>query len=67
MQHRRADGRPYHSFEFRGNAELTEDPAKMLPADLSRKYLGEDPPAEPDDVMRVIVRLVPEKVVGFSV
>jgi hypothetical protein len=58
---------PYHSFEFRGDAELIGDPGKTLSVDLWRKYLGEDPPPEPEDVMRVIVRLVPEKIVEFSV
>lgn len=43
---------------------LTPDPGKTLPKTLSHKYLGEDPPAEGDDVERVIVRLHVEKIAG---
>lgn len=57
---------PYRTVEIRGTAELTPDPAKSLPKTLSRKYLGEDPPPEPDDVLRVIVRVQPQKVIAFS-
>ena len=57
---------PYQSAEIRGTAEVTEDPGKRLPQELSQKYLGEDPPPEPDEVARVIVRIVPERVNSFS-
>jgi PPOX class probable F420-dependent enzyme len=57
---------PYQSAEIRGTAEVTEDPGKRLPRKLSQKYLGEDPPPEPDEVARVIVRVVPERVNSFS-
>ncbi|WP_344026565.1 hypothetical protein [Streptomyces luteireticuli] len=49
-----------------GTAERVEDPGKELPRTLSRKYLGEDPPAEPDEVVRLVVRITPRKVTGFS-
>jgi PPOX class probable F420-dependent enzyme len=58
---------PYHSVEIRGTAELAEDTGKSLPKALSRKYLGEDPPPEPDEVVRLIVRVTPDKVNTFSV
>jgi PPOX class probable F420-dependent enzyme len=58
---------PYHSVDIRGTAELIEDRDKSLPRRLSRKYLGEDPPAEPDDVVRLIIRVAPQKVTSFSV
>ena len=58
---------PYHSVEIRGTAELVEDTGKSLPKALSRKYLGEDPPPEPDEVVRLIVRVTPDKVNIFSV
>ena len=58
---------PYHSVEIRGTAELVEDTGKSLPKALSRKYLGEDPPPEPDGVVRLIVRVTPDKVNIFSV
>jgi hypothetical protein len=59
-------GNPYHSAEIRGTAERAEDPAKTLPRTLSRKYLGEDPPPEPADVLRLIVRVRPQKISAFS-
>jgi PPOX class probable F420-dependent enzyme len=58
---------PYNSVEIRGTAELVEDPGKTLPKQLSHKYLGVDPPAESDDEIRLIVRVIPEKVTNFSV
>lgn len=58
---------PYNTVEIRGTAELIGDPDKVLPGKLSHKYLDEDPPKESDDVVRPVVRVVPEKVVGFSV
>ncbi len=57
---------PYTSVEIRGTAEILPDDAKRLPHELSHKYLGIDPPAEKDDEVRLIIRVVPRKVVGFS-
>lgn len=57
---------PYSSVEIRGTAEILPDEGKRLPYDLSHKYLGIDPPAEKDDEVRVIIRVVPRKIVGFS-
>lgn len=57
---------PYTSVEIRGTAEIRPDDAKRLPYELSHKYLGIDPPAEKDDEVRVIIRVVPQKIVGFS-
>jgi PPOX class probable F420-dependent enzyme len=57
---------PYDSVEIRGIAELVEDTAKTLPRELSQRYLGEDPPPEPDDVNRLIVRVIPERVNRFT-
>ncbi|NYI07852.1 PPOX class F420-dependent oxidoreductase [Allostreptomyces psammosilenae] len=58
---------PYHSVDIRGTVELIEDREKSLPRKLSHKYLGEDPPAESDDVLRLIVRVTPQRISGFSV
>jgi PPOX class probable F420-dependent enzyme len=58
---------PYQTVEIRGVVELADDPEKELPRVLSHKYTGEDPPPEGPEVQRVIARLVPEKVIGFSV
>ncbi|MET7436458.1 PPOX class F420-dependent oxidoreductase [Streptomyces sp. NPDC004082] len=57
---------PYTSVEIRGTAQILPDEHKRLPRELSHKYLGIDPPAEKDDETRVIIRVVPEKIVGFS-
>jgi PPOX class probable F420-dependent enzyme len=57
---------PYNSVEIRGTAELVEDKGRTLPKQLSRKYLGEDPPRESADEVRLIVRVVAEKVTNFS-
>jgi PPOX class probable F420-dependent enzyme len=57
---------PYQSVEIRGVAELVEDQAKELPLALSHRYLGADPPPEPDEVKRLIVRVIPERVNAFS-
>jgi PPOX class probable F420-dependent enzyme len=58
---------PYHSVDISGTAELIEDPEKSLPRKLSQKYLGEDPPAEPEERIRMIVRVTPHKITGFAV
>ncbi|MFI5795499.1 PPOX class F420-dependent oxidoreductase [Streptomyces sp. NPDC051677] len=57
---------PYTSVEIRGAAEILPDPDKRLPHELSHKYLGIDPPAEKDDEARLIIRVVPQRVLGFS-
>ncbi|GGU99988.1 PPOX class F420-dependent enzyme [Kitasatospora herbaricolor] len=57
---------PYATVEIRGVAELREDPRRELPRVLSQKYLGVDPPAEGDEVVRLVVRVVPTRVVTFS-
>lgn len=54
---------PYVSVDIRGRAELIDDPDRSLPNRLSHKYLGQDWPAEPEDVHRVIVRVTPDKIV----
>ncbi|MET8991782.1 PPOX class F420-dependent oxidoreductase [Nonomuraea wenchangensis] len=56
---------PYRSVDIRGTAELIEDREKALPRRLSQKYLGEDPPPEPEEMLRLIVRVVPRKITGF--
>ncbi|WP_328497025.1 PPOX class F420-dependent oxidoreductase [Streptomyces sp. NBC_00414] len=58
---------PYTSVEIRGTAEILPDEGKRLPYELSHKYLGVDPPGEKDDEVRVIIRVLPERIVGFSV
>ncbi|MEV6669052.1 PPOX class F420-dependent oxidoreductase [Streptomyces sp. NPDC051162] len=57
---------PYRSVDIRGTAELIEDRGKSLPDLLSRKYRGTNAPAEPEEVLRLIVRVTPRKVTGFT-
>lgn len=57
---------PYHSVEIRGTAELAEDTGRSLQKAVSHKYLGEDSPPEPPEVVRLAVRVKPERVTLFS-
>ena len=57
---------PYRTVEIRGRAELIEDPDRSLSYQVTHKYLGVDPPTDPPGDRRLIVRLVPEKVITFS-
>ena len=52
---------PYRTAEIRGRAEVIPDPARELGRRLSHKYVGEDPPPEPPEVERVIVRVTPTR------
>jgi PPOX class probable F420-dependent enzyme len=58
---------PYVTVELRGTAELIDDPGKALSRTVTHKYLNQDPPAEPADVLRLIVRVVPDKIVTLAV
>lgn len=58
---------PYSTVELRGVAELVEDPQRALSFAVTRKYIGQDPPADPPGSRRLIVRLVPEKVITLKV
>ncbi|GGS13410.1 hypothetical protein Snoj_38830 [Streptomyces nojiriensis] len=59
---------PYTYAEVRGTAELTTEGGQELINELSRKYTGKEyadfNPASKDDAERVVVRVVPRKVVG---
>ena len=57
---------PYRTVEIRGTADLTEDSGRTVQRAVSHKYLGQDPPAEPAEVVRVVVRVTPERIVEFS-
>jgi PPOX class probable F420-dependent enzyme len=58
---------PYSTVELRGIAELIEDPERALSFAVTRKYIGQDPPEDPPESRRLIVRLVPEKVITLKV
>ncbi|MEU3459508.1 PPOX class F420-dependent oxidoreductase [Streptomyces sp. NPDC006733] len=57
---------PYHAVDIRGTVELIEDREKALPRELAHKYLDEEPPPESEDVLRLIVRVTPQKITSFS-
>lgn len=57
---------PYNYVEIRGHAEITEAGGRELIDELANKYTDKDYPAEPPEVVRVIVRVRPEKITGFS-
>jgi PPOX class probable F420-dependent enzyme len=57
---------PYQSVDIRGTAELIEDRDKSLLRPLWQKYVRQAPPGEAGDVLRLIVRVTPQKVTGFS-
>lgn len=57
---------PYNYVEIRGHAEITEAGGRELIDELANKYVDKDYPAEAADVVRVIVRVHPEKITGFS-
>lgn len=57
---------PYHSVEIRGIAELIPDPERRLSYELSHKYLGVDPPADPEGEDRYMVLVEPQRVITFS-
>ena len=58
---------PYSAIDIRGTAELEVDAQRELPDRLSQRYLGQDAAPEPEDVVRYIVRVRPDKVTAFSV
>jgi hypothetical protein len=51
--------------EIRGTAELSVDEDRRLPHELSHKYLGTDPPKDEPDEVRLIVRVIPQRVIRF--
>jgi PPOX class probable F420-dependent enzyme len=57
---------PYRFVEIRGRADVTDDPERSLDFQLSHKYDGEDPSADPPGKTRVIVRITPEKVITYG-
>jgi PPOX class probable F420-dependent enzyme len=58
------DANGYDYAEIRGTATMTEQGGRELINELSRKYQDTDFPAEPADVVRVVVRISPRHVVG---
>ena len=57
---------PYRTADIRGLVELVDDPDRRLSVELTRRYLGQDPPPDPPGSHRLIGRLTPGHVTGFS-
>ncbi|CUU59256.1 PPOX class probable F420-dependent enzyme [Parafrankia irregularis] len=58
---------PLRYFEIRGTAELSEDTDRQLQQIINDRYLVEDPPPDPEGTVRLVVRVVPRKVIAFAV
>jgi PPOX class probable F420-dependent enzyme len=57
---------PYNYAELRGRAVITPDPDAALDRQLSWKYDGKDPDEDPPGTVRVVVRVVVDKVTGYA-
>lgn len=57
---------PYGYVEIRGHAELTEEGGAELIDRLSVKYTGDTYHWDSPDVVRVVIRVIPEKVMTFG-
>jgi hypothetical protein len=57
---------PYDYVEIRGRAVLSDEGGRALIDELANKYRGHDYPADPEGTERLLVRITPEKVTGFS-
>ena len=57
---------PYRTADIRGTVELVPDPDRTLSIELTRRYLGQDPPDDPPGSERLIGRLTPQHVSGFA-
>ncbi|MBP2340410.1 PPOX class probable F420-dependent enzyme [Saccharothrix coeruleofusca] len=55
---------PERYAEIRGTVTITEDKGRALVDALAHKYTGADFPAEPEDRVRVVLRLTPTKITG---
>ena len=57
---------PYRTADISGTVELVDDPDRRLSVELTWRYLGQDPPPDPPGSHRLIGRLTPGHVTGFS-
>ncbi|MFF1720432.1 PPOX class F420-dependent oxidoreductase [Streptomyces sviceus] len=55
---------PHTAVEIRGTAEIVPDEGKRLLSELWQKYLGVDLPGAKHDEDRVIIRVLPRKIIG---
>jgi len=57
---------PENYIELRGRVSMTPDVGRQLDTQLSWKYDGKDPGADRPGAVRVVVRLVVDKVTGHA-
>ena len=57
---------PENYIELRGRVSMTPDVGRQLDTQLSWKYDGKDPGADRPGAVRVVVRLVVEKITGHA-
>ena len=57
---------PYFAAHIRGTAELTENTGPDLLNELSRKYTGQDWTPRPEEGVRYVIRVIPDKVATFG-
>jgi PPOX class probable F420-dependent enzyme len=55
---------PFVYAEIRGEATLSEEGGREPIEELSVKYTGDSYPAEPEGIVRVVIRVTPERVLG---
>jgi hypothetical protein len=59
-------GDPENYVELRGRVSITSDVGRRLDTQLSWKYDGRDPGEDRPGAVRVVVRMVVEKVAGYA-
>jgi PPOX class probable F420-dependent enzyme len=57
---------PYRPVNISGTVELVDDPDRTLSIELTRRYLDQDPPADPPGSHRLIGRLTASKISGLA-
>jgi PPOX class probable F420-dependent enzyme len=57
---------PENYVELRGRVSMTPDVGRRVDTQLSWKYDGEDPKPDRPGAVRVVVRMVVEKVTGYA-
>lgn len=57
---------PLKYVEIRGTAEITEEGGRALIDELAQKYTGKDFRVEGPEHVRVVVRVTPDKVLGYA-
>jgi PPOX class probable F420-dependent enzyme len=57
---------PENYVELRGSVTITDDVGRRVDTELSWKYDGKDPDADPPGAVRVVLRMVVAKATGYA-